>query len=292
LTKHQQSFFGAGLRLIYNNIIIKLAPPHSCLEVNALTTNPEDVVEYADATADIVISGRGLRLEMSVPTGMTQPIRLLPLFQSMADSFVGLALKDAETEAAKVSCKKGCGACCRQLVPISEVEAHQLRDLVDDMPEPRRSEIRARFGAERLRLQKSGLLEKLLMPERLRPEERTLFALDYFIQGIACPFLEEESCSIYNDRPIPCREYLVVSPAENCAKPSPDAVKCLKIPAEVSRAVRCFNPEQSPGRWVPLILAIEWANAHPDELPLDLGTELVHELLSRLVGKEKPGPAI
>jgi hypothetical protein len=69
-----------------------------------LTAHSEDAVEYADATADIVISGRALRLEMSVPTGMTQPIRLLSLFQSMADSFVGLALKDAESEGAKVSC--------------------------------------------------------------------------------------------------------------------------------------------------------------------------------------------
>ena len=144
------------------------------------------------------------------------------------------------------------------------------------MPEPRRSEIRARFDAGRLRLQKSGLIEKMLAPGRLKPEERTPFALDYFFQGIACPFLEEESCSIYTDRPIPCREYLVVSPAENCARPSPEAVKCLKIPAEVSRAVRCFNPEQSPGRWVALILALEWANATRTSCLYALGTELVH----------------
>jgi Fe-S-cluster containining protein len=253
--------------------------------------HPEGVVENVDATADMVLSGRRLRLKMSVPAGMTHPIRLLPLFQSMADSLVGLALKDAQTGGVKVSCQKGCGVCCRQLVPISEVEARKLRDLVRGMPEPRRSEVQARFDAARLRLQDSGLLEKLLFPERLTSEERTPFALEYFSQGIACPFLEEGSCSIYPDRPIPCREYLVISPAENCLKPSPDAVRCLKIPAEVSRAVRCFNPEQSPGRWVPLILAIEWANGHPDELPLRLGTELVHELLGRLVGKEKPGPA-
>jgi Fe-S-cluster containining protein len=256
-----------------------------------LTGQPEDAVEYADATADIVISGRALRLEMSVPTGMTRPISLLPLFQSMADSFVGLALRDAESAGTKVSCQKGCGVCCRQLVPISEVEARQLRDLVNNMPEPRRSEIRARFDEKRQRLQKVGLLEKMLEPERLRPEERTSFALDYFFQEIVCPFLEEGSCSIYPDRPIPCREYLVVSPAENCTKPSPDGVKCLKIPAEVSRAVRCFNSEQNPGRWVPLVLAIEWANVHPDESPLRPGTELVHELLRLLVGKERLGPA-
>jgi Fe-S-cluster containining protein len=256
-----------------------------------LPARPGDAVEYADATADMVISGRTLRLEMSVPTGLTQPIRLLPLFQSMADAFVGLALRDAESAGTKVSCQKGCGVCCRQLVPISEVEARQLRDLVNNMPEPRRSEIRARFDEKRQCFQKVGLLEKLLEPERLRPEERTSFGLDYFFQGIECPFLEEGSCSIYSDRPIPCREYLVVSPAENCVKPSPDGVKCLKIPAEVSRAVRGFNSEQNPGRWVPLVLAIEWANAHPDESPLRPGPELVHELLRLLVGKERLGPA-
>ena len=35
---------------------------------------------------------------------------------------------------------------------------------------------------------------------------------EYFQLGIPCPFLEEESCSIYHDRPITCREYLVTSP--------------------------------------------------------------------------------
>lgn len=255
-----------------------------------MTSHTEDAFEYVDAAADIVISGRGLRLKMAIPPGLIRPDRLLPLFQSLADSFVGLVLKDAQTNGAKVSCQKGCGVCCRQLVPISEVEARQLRDLINDLPDPRRSEVQARFDTARLRLQDSGLLEKLLSPERLSPEERIPFALEYFSQGIACPFLEEDSCSIYPDRPIPCREYLVVSPAENCAEPSPEAVKCLKLPVEVSRAVRSFNPEQNPGRWVPLILAIEWANAHPDELPLRLSTELVHELLRRLVGKEGSGP--
>jgi Fe-S-cluster containining protein len=258
-------------------------------EDSPLTIDSEDALEYIEAKADLIISGRRLCLNMSFPPGMIQPIDLLPLFHSMADSFVELALKDAASEGTKVPCKKGCGVCCRQLVPISEVEAHQLRDLVNDMPEPRRSEIRARFEAGRQRLERSGLIEKLLAPDRLKREDRTPFALDYFSQGIVCPFLEEEACSIYTDRPIPCREYLVVSPAENCARPSPEAVKCLKIPAEVSRAIRCFNPERSPGQWVALILALEWAEAHVDNSPPRPGTELVHELVGRLVGKEIPG---
>ena len=256
---------------------------------STLTIDPVNDLEYIEATADVVISGRELRLKMSMPTGMIRPVELLPLFHSMADSFVELALKDAVTEGTKVPCKKGCGICCRQLVPISEAEARQLLDLVNHMAEPRRSEIRARFNTGRSRLEELGLMEKLLTHDRLNPEERIPFALDYFSLGIVCPFLEEESCSIYSDRPIPCREYLVVSPAENCARPSPETVKCLKIPAEVSRAVRGFNPEQNPGRWVALILALEWAEVHADKSPPRPGTELVHELLCRLVGKEIPG---
>jgi hypothetical protein len=33
----------------------------------------------------------------------------------------------------------------------------------------------------------------------------------YFLQGVACPFLEAESCGIHPDRPLACREYLVTS---------------------------------------------------------------------------------
>ncbi len=256
-----------------------------------LPTDAEDAGQYFDATAEIVISGRRLRLDMSIPAGMTHPMGLLPLFQSLADSFVTVALKDGQAEGVKVSCKKGCGVCCRQLVPVSEIEARQVRLLIHEMPEPRRSEVRARFAQKRLQLGKSGLLEKLLFPERLGPEERTPFALDYFFQGISCPFLEKEACSIYPDRPLSCREYLVVSPPENCANPSPEKVKTLKIAAELSRAVRCFTSGQGSTRWVPLILALDWSNSHPDELPLRPGTKLVQELLSYLVGKEISEPA-
>jgi NADH:ubiquinone oxidoreductase subunit D len=78
-----------------------------------------------------------------------------------------LAEENARASGATVSCKKGCGACCRQLVPVSEIEARQLKELVEQMPEPRRSEIWARF--ERARE---------LAFERL---PRAIDELDYFL---------------------------------------------------------------------------------------------------------------
>jgi len=253
-----------------------------------MTANTEGAPEYVTAAVELSVSGKRLRAEMSVPIGLTRPIKLLPLFQSLADSFVNLAVGTAEAEGGKVSCKKGCGACCRQLVPITEVEARRLRDLVNGMPEPRRSQIRARFETAWRCLREAGLLERLQAPEQVTREERSALGLEYFYQGLACPFLEEESCSIYADRPIACREYLVTSPAENCSKPTAETVKCVKISARVSNAVARLGSSQgaNPVSWVPLILALRWADTHPDESLPRPGTELVQELFSRLAGKD------
>src|SRR4051812_30254673 len=76
------------------------------------------------ATADIqlAIGGERLRLEITVPAGPARPRDLLPVLQGLTDVVVGIAVRSAEGQGQAVSCRKGCGACCRQLVPISESE--------------------------------------------------------------------------------------------------------------------------------------------------------------------------
>ena len=169
-----------------------------------------------------------------MPAGPTRLRQLLPLVQSFADAVVEGAAKGAEEQGLKISCKKGCGACCRQAVPISEVEARRIRDVVNELPEPRRSQVRARFAEARRRLAEAGLLDDLLHPGDWALRGNASFSLKYFYLGIPCPFLEEESCSIYADRPLTCREYLVTTPAENCARLGPESeIGRLKMPGSL-----------------------------------------------------------
>jgi Fe-S-cluster containining protein len=237
---------------------------------------------------DVRLAAGRLRGQVPVPAGPATPRDLLPVLQGLTETVVGSAVRAAEAQGKTISCKKGCGACCRQLVPISETEARRLRDLVDDLPEPRRSAVRARFADARQRLDAAGLLEPLRHPERQPAEERQAFGLEYFRHGIPCPFLEEESCSIHPDRPLICREYLVTSPAEHCARPSAESVRCVPLPGHVSQAANRLGngAGAAAGRWVPLVLALEWASAHPDELPARPGPELLRELLGHLARKE------
>ena len=246
-------------------------------------------------TANIALSGPDweLRTKVEVPTGPTSVRQLLPAAQAFADKVVDAAVQASEAQGQKISCKKGCGACCRQLVPIAETEARHIHDVVEALPEPRRTEIRTRFADARRQLQESGLLEKLQNQNReWQVGESVTFGLQYFAQGISCPFLEEGACSIYADRPIACREYLVTSPAENCAKPTAQTIKAVPLPLKVWTAIARFDKVATTERfirWVPLILAPEWAETHPGDSTPRPGPELLQELFEHM---KKTGSAL
>jgi Fe-S-cluster containining protein/SAM-dependent methyltransferase len=250
-------------------------------------SDPESVTTNIElATADW-----SLQTTVSVPAAPMPAKELLPLAQGLADVVVKAAIESVEDTGKQISCRKGCGACCRQLVPISEIEARDIRDLINELPEPRRTEIRRRFAQARQKLEESGLLGDLSKSDQWSEAEVQSLGLKYFYQGIPCPFLEKESCSIHPRRPISCREYLVTSPAENCANPDQKSVEIelVNVPIKIWPALARLD-DPSPGsrfiRWVPLILAPEWVESHPAEPSERPGPEWLRELFNNLTGEK------
>ena len=242
-------------------------------------------METRTATVSLAFFGKRVRLEFEAPTGPTRPADLLPLLRSLTDTLVQATVEAAEEVGAKITCRKGCGACCRQLVPISEIEVESIRAIVDALPEPRRTEVVDRFDRARGQLNDAGLLETLSAPERVAPEDLRSLGNVYFEQRIACPFLEDESCSIHPDRPLACREYLVTSPAACCANPTAETVHLVPMPTQVSRAVHHIEGRTAPNAapWIPMILALDWPRNEEQELRT--GTSLVENLFQRLARK-------
>jgi Fe-S-cluster containining protein len=242
------------------------------------------------ATADVrlTIASHPVHLRLTVPTGPTPVRDMLPLFHGLTNLVVDIAEKNVEQQGEHVSCRAGCGACCRQIVPISESEAHAVRKLVDDMTEPRRTQVKERFAAGVKRMAEAGMLKRLRTIERER--DATELGLTYFRVGVPCPFLEEESCSIHKDRPLACREYLVTSPPEYCAQQEPGKVRGVPIPADVSHAVRAADRGSSSVGWVPLLLALDWAESHPEPPVTQTGPAIVQEVFGKLTGRTPPAP--
>lgn len=209
---------------------------------------------------ELTLCDRTIEAEVPIPNQSMRVADLLPVLLTFDDAVNGMAADKVQSEGKQISCREGCGACCRQLVPISEAEAVYLAELVAAMPPERQAHVRERFR-EALAALGESLVERLRDTSQFKDlAERREIGEEYFHRHVACPFLEDERCIIYQHRPMVCREYLVTSPAENCQKPSAETVRPVPIPIKLSQILYCFGDgvgNQST-RWIPLVLALEF----------------------------------
>lgn len=106
-------------------------------------------------------------------------------------------LRDAARASAKpsITCKKGCSYCCEMQVSVSAVESEILRSLATP-------EVLSRVNSEASALESPADVDEF---GKLAREKR------------ACPFLVNSECSIYDKRPLACRNMVVGSDPKDCA---------------------------------------------------------------------------
>jgi Fe-S-cluster containining protein len=226
-----------------------------------------------------------------IPISVTVPIEattlepLLPIFQGFLAAMIDRAGGLVARQGKAISCKAGCGACCRQAVPIAPSEARALAAHVAAMPPERRAVIEARFAAARARLDAAGVDHGLAPFTAATIEDRLAHGMAYFNTGTACPFLEDENCSIHPLRPLACREYLVTSPAAACARPTMDSVSVVRLGGSLAQALIATEAVLSGHGRLLLIEALDWAAANPAPSPEHNGPTLVKavfDMLARL----------
>ena len=239
------------------------------------------------------IHGATINISAELPDGPVKPTTVLPVIQDISTSISALTENEAARQGKPISCRAGCGACCRQAVPISPIEARMLADYIEAQPEERREVLRARFRAAAARLEASGLASEIR--EATLPDKETAHALGlrYFALGIPCPFLEEESCTIHPIRPLRCREYLVASPAEHCAHPETKEIIGVKPPVLLSRVLEKWSPgvAPQPSSLILLTMLDEWTAAHPgsEDRATRTAPDLLQEFLRAFAGENTAG---
>jgi Fe-S-cluster containining protein len=233
--------------------------------------------DQVDGEIGLKINGEPVQLHLRVPAGPAPVSRMLPVFQGLTDGLVAWGIAQAEAAGRTLTCRQGCAHCCRQLVPVALSEARHLQQVVARLPAERQATIRARFADALARLTAAGWCD-----EYAAGGDPVAVSLSYFRFQVACPFLENEACSIYADRPLACREYLVTSPADECTRPADEKVHGLKLPAVTSRAVRGVD-YRVYGRMaiIPLLFALDAETEQPEPATLT-GPELMQALLQYL----------
>ena len=223
----------------------------------------------------------------TVPAGKTNLTQILPVIQSLDSSFIDGITAQLAQVGRTVSCKAGCGACCRQMVALSIFEAEALAAWIRTLPEARQEQLAQRFHQALLKLAAGGLVDRIVSEDWFADAESTQkLALDYLHQRVACPFLENESCSIHPIRPLVCREYLVTSPPEHCYEPSTLKAVAVPMPLHFSRALNLIGAELEHDRrgWIPLVFLFAWmkSGAHPGDSVAGDGPEVLYQFVTRL----------
>ncbi len=230
-----------------------------------------------------------LSTSVEVPMNFIPITAIVPLTRRLGEEATALEEAQIQDAGQHVSCRKGCAACCRMLVPISPPEAFALKTKVDALPDERRTVLLARLSSARARLQETGILAQLtalvesehpLTDEDMEPINR-----DYYALRMACPFLEEETCSIYEDRPAACRELLVTTPADLCDDLINNPVRPLPAPMHVGTVLALLWSELkgTAPTLIPLPMALDWAEQHArDGQGTWRGTELLEHMLGNV----------
>jgi hypothetical protein len=86
----------------------------------------------------------------------------------------------------------------------------------------------------------------------------------YFLLGLPCPFLEEESCSIHATRPLACREHLIISDPVHCGDSGNPFIRPLSLPVSIREALAAVAGEllESAPEMVPLVRIQAWVEAN------------------------------
>ncbi len=108
----------------------------------------------------------------------------------------------------KISCRKGCSACCHQLVGVTRSEAKLLAMRVRDG-----------VSIDRKRLKR--------LAQYLGSREA------YMNEHSACVFLKDGVCQVYDSRPVACRKHFVLSDPKECVNPKGEVDKFGIINAEI-----------------------------------------------------------
>jgi Fe-S-cluster containining protein len=222
-----------------------------------------------------------------VPAGQTNLTQILPVLQSLDDSLIAGVTSQLGQIGRSISCKAGCGACCRQMVPLSIFEAEAIAAWIQSLPDARRQELERRFDEALRKFAASGLINRMVEEDWLaKTESARQLTMEYLYQRVPCPFLEDESCSIHPFRPLICREYLVTSPPEHCYDPATLKAEPVPLPLNFSRVLSRIGAElESDSRgWIPLIFLFAWmkAGAHPGQSVSGEGPQVLYEFVKRL----------
>jgi Fe-S-cluster containining protein len=217
--------------------------------INKKYENKESSCQTVDL--DLNILNQSFIFRIYVIPAMIKLSEIVPFARELSSKISDIIRAKLSKQGKSIPCRKGCSTCCCYLVPLSVPEAFRLREEVISMPEN-----------IRINILKSCLASaRKILDEK--PKDLNLLAINhisnwYSSLGLICPLLSDDICSIYDKRPIVCREYLVTG--IECQAALEGNFRIIDIPVSIAEALGLLSAEyeQIDTESIMLPLALPW----------------------------------
>lgn len=220
---------------------------------------------------ELDIAGERVSFRIGVSEGQARLADIVPPARALSTKLVLAVLEKLRRDEELVPCCEGCSACCSYLTPLSVPEVFRLRQEILAMPTERGKKVfeSCLDAAKKIldnRPEDSGVNE--LTEENGQIQ---VSGLGKWYAGLkqSCPFLSDGLCTVYEQRPIACREHMITGSASLCEAEWTDGSEVVRMPVSVLEALAQLTAEleQSSIEAVMLPLALPWAceNIERDE---------------------------
>lgn len=209
------------------------------------------------------ILGNPLHAQLAVADEAMRLGDVVPLARRICDEVVDAVKRHLKIHDQQVTCKIGCSHCCRHLLPLSVPEAMRLHTEIALLPSEIRAMVIKSFGDSETKIMEShpDKIGQEILAANGSDADAAMKILCRWYQSLQldCPFLHNGLCSIYSARPLTCREFISVRPAENCRDPLGDRGECVVAPFSMADVMMMLTAELT-GHKADTVLMTLWQN--------------------------------
>jgi len=194
---------------------------------------------------------------------------LVPLARLLSTKIISLTREHIINKGDIIACRPCCSQCCRYLVPLAVPEAMRLTEEVSAMAKSER-----KFVHESSLLAAKYIVEatpKHFIEKFTNTKPKMTLKLkdisDWYRQmNLPCLFLLNGLCTIYEQRPIACREHLVIGSASVCEADGANQAQLVQMPISILEALAQLTSEleQTTIEAVILPFAVIWCRENPE----------------------------
>ena len=215
---------------------------------------------------EIDIDGEMIQFQIGVTDGQMTLADIVPLAHTVADKIIDVTVAKIESNGSEIPCRRRCAACCSYLVPVSVPEAFWLLKEIFTGPNPQRRRMMWACLLASRRILKHQPPELFISqkPQSLQgPAEAYLISNWYKNLKLQCPFLDNQICTIYQARPLACKEHMVTGSARAC-KGEYEKAQVIEIPVPMTDVLAhlAAEIEETKPETVIMPLLLAWCDGN------------------------------